>query len=70
MHACSQVSGLPDCHRVQELRGLREKIKTKMFGCLTELRNMQALEDLLEKSKVLVQLKPHFVVQTARTLQC
>ena len=37
---------------VQDLRDLRDKIKTKMAAALTELRNMQMLEDLLEKAQV------------------
>ena len=37
---------------MQDLRELRDKIKTKMAAALNELRNMQALEDMLEKAQV------------------
>lgn len=43
---------MPQQAAVQELKDLREDIKTKMATCLTELRNMQALEDLLEAAEV------------------
>ena len=38
---------------MQELKELREQIKAKMAACLTELRNMQYLEDMLEQAEVI-----------------
>lgn len=37
---------------LQDMRKLREQIKTKMASTLSELRNMQQLEDALEQAKV------------------
>ena len=39
---------------MQTLRDLRNKIKTKMAAALTDLRQMQALEDALEQAQVCV----------------
>lgn len=41
-----------DDNLMQDLRKLREQIKTKMATTLSELRNMQQLEDALEQAKV------------------
>lgn len=48
---------------VQDMRKLREQIKSKMASTLSQLRNMQQLEDKLEQAKVCMLLVPGYIFQ-------
>ena len=53
---------------MQELKELREQIKAKMAACLTELRNMQYLEDMLEAAEVNPRRTQSFSLQASTLL--